>query len=426
MPERCKGIGVRGAGPATFALIAVVLLAAFCGSAAASPGEVAVFHLPNQESHPQGIAAGPDGNVWFTEQGGDAIGRITPEGEVTEFPLPVNARPDAISGGPDGNVWFTEPARIGRITPSGEITEFPLPGGPDTSGGIAAGPDGNLWFTRRNRIGNITTAGTITEFPLSSEYSVAASIATGPDGNLWFTEGNTVPEAWSSHAIGRISPGGQITEFHLPPGSHDPQGIAAGPDGNLWFTSVHGDGRWEPQVGRISPEGEISELPIVNSWEQQIATGPEGDLWVTGFWGETPVTRINEGGETTGRYPIPEVGGFGPFAIAAGPDGNMWVTVPSQDEVVRITPGPPMPLNRTPPSIAGAPEPGKALTALPGTWTENPSSYLYQWEACQESRSESRSSPNGSAPLSCSPVKGASGPTYPMTREEEGSRSDCE
>ncbi len=33
-----------------------------------------------------GIAAGPDGNVWFTEGVGNKIGRITPAGDVTEFP----------------------------------------------------------------------------------------------------------------------------------------------------------------------------------------------------------------------------------------------------------------------------------------------------------------------------------------------------
>lgn len=416
MPEADQGTRVGQVCSATLALAAVVLLAAFCGSAAASPGEVAVFHLPHQESHPQDIAGGPDGNVWITEQAGDAIGRITPEGEVTEFSLPVDAAPKAIAGGPDGNVWFTESGQIGRITPGGQITEFPLPGKFEAGGGITTGPDGNLWFTARSKIGRITPTGEISEFSLASEYSVAMSITTGPDGNLWFTEGNTVSEAWPSPRIGRITPTGQITEFPLPPGSYDPQAITTGPDGNVWFTNAHGEGRSEPQVGRISPDGEIVELPIVDSWEQQIATGPEGGLWVTGFWGRTPVTRINPQGETTGRYAIPEVGDFGPSAIAAGPDGNMWVTLPWQDELVRITPGPPMPLNRTPPSIAGAPEPGKTLTALPGAWTENPTAFLYQWEVCSEG------GPRSQVDLICKPISGESRPTYAVTEADDRSR----
>jgi virginiamycin B lyase len=34
------------------------------------------------------IAAGSDGNLWFTEELGDRVGRITPAGRVTEFSLP--------------------------------------------------------------------------------------------------------------------------------------------------------------------------------------------------------------------------------------------------------------------------------------------------------------------------------------------------
>ena len=75
-----------------------------------------------------GIAAGPDGNLWFTEYDGDRIGRITPSGVVTEFSTGISTfgGPDGITAGPDGNLWFTEfnGNRIGRITTSGTVTEF--------------------------------------------------------------------------------------------------------------------------------------------------------------------------------------------------------------------------------------------------------------------------------------------------------------
>src|SRR5439155_25862858 len=51
---------------------------------------------------------------------------------VTLFPIPAligqpNSGLTEIAAGPDGNLWFTEPApnRIGRITPAGVVTEFP-------------------------------------------------------------------------------------------------------------------------------------------------------------------------------------------------------------------------------------------------------------------------------------------------------------
>ena len=82
-------------------------------------------------SLPEGIAAGPDGNLWFAETNGNQIGRITTSGPITEFPIPTaDSRPDGITAGPDGNLWFTEenPAnKIGRITTAGVIPSSPSP-----------------------------------------------------------------------------------------------------------------------------------------------------------------------------------------------------------------------------------------------------------------------------------------------------------
>ena len=79
---------------------------------------------------------------------------------VTEYPLLRGSAPFEITSGSDGNLWFTEGNKIGRITPAGSITEFPLPKADSEPLGIAPGPDGNLWFTefRGNRIGRITTS----------------------------------------------------------------------------------------------------------------------------------------------------------------------------------------------------------------------------------------------------------------------------
>jgi hypothetical protein len=58
--------------------------------------------------------------LWFTEQYGGRLGRITPAGVVTEFAdgLAVPISPIAATRGPDGDVWFTDYGanRIGRVT----------------------------------------------------------------------------------------------------------------------------------------------------------------------------------------------------------------------------------------------------------------------------------------------------------------------
>ena len=76
-----------------------------------------------------GITAGPDGNLWFTETNANKIGKISPAtGVVTEFNIPTaNAGPHGITYSPDGNLWFTETSgNIGKISTDGKITEYPV------------------------------------------------------------------------------------------------------------------------------------------------------------------------------------------------------------------------------------------------------------------------------------------------------------
>ncbi|HEX9149352.1 MAG TPA: hypothetical protein VF958_09350, partial [Thermoanaerobaculia bacterium] len=155
-------------------------------------------------------AAGSDGNLWFTENGNTnlaelgRIGRITPAGVITEFPIPTpESQPIDIAAGPDGNLWFTESYanKIGRITPSGVVTEFIIPTPLSEPISITAGPDGNLWFTEQsaNKIGRITTSGVVTEFPIPTPAGSPTGITAGPDAALWFTE--------LSGRIGRLTTG---------------------------------------------------------------------------------------------------------------------------------------------------------------------------------------------------------------------------
>jgi|SRR5258708_2189257 len=129
-------------------------------------GTISEFPLPTPNNQLGDITAGPDGAVWFTEiipnaQNGSVtitgkIGRITPAGHISEFPLSSNSYARGITAGPDGNLWFTEPGKIGRITPTGTISEFPLPTSESTSAFITTGPDGAIWFTERSsKIGRL-------------------------------------------------------------------------------------------------------------------------------------------------------------------------------------------------------------------------------------------------------------------------------
>jgi hypothetical protein len=108
-------------------LIAALAIAASAWPVGAGAQTVSEFPI-TANSNPVGITAGPDGALWFTEQGTNKIGRITTAGMITEFStLTANSGPFGITAGPDGALWFTglaahhEPAGywdvIGRANP---------------------------------------------------------------------------------------------------------------------------------------------------------------------------------------------------------------------------------------------------------------------------------------------------------------------
>src|SRR5258708_18239120 len=110
------------------------------------------------------MTAGPDGNVWFTEGLETKIGRITQQGEVTEFSVPPSGgNPSSPCTGPDGNIWFTDDANhIRSLTTSGMfLGEFIIIPTPESRPAVlTVGQDKTIWFIEPlgNKIGRITSS----------------------------------------------------------------------------------------------------------------------------------------------------------------------------------------------------------------------------------------------------------------------------
>ena len=309
------------------------------------------------------IAAGPEGNLWFTQNlpaRAPAIGRITAKGKVTRFRQGLSGatQPLDITAGPDGNLWFTyDPGirsttggGIGRVTPAGQITLFPEPPGQHGSPfEIVTGPDGNLWFTHAailtptgQAIGRITPGGEITEFSAGLRESAhVANLTPGP-GGVWFADESSTP------SIGRIVSSGEITEF---PGLQPHEfpivyGPTPGPEGNLWFS----DNEQKPAlVERITPAGTIERFGAgIDPRAEYIgpfAVGADGNTWFRvekrGLAGSpnpevnaSAIGRITPGGQIEEfRDCLRPMPGFaGPNFLTLGPDRNLWFTTwPSGD-----------------------------------------------------------------------------------------------
>jgi streptogramin lyase len=290
----------------------------------APAGQFQMFPLPDPDSYPTMITFASDGSVWFTvfqgkgrlnppgdtkpsfAGGYNEIGHLTPDGKFRIFALPSsigqNASLAGIAAGPDGNLWFTEnldingstSQLIGRMTPAGIFSDFPLHGLLAYSHlrHIIAGPDGNLWFSIEGSdkdynavgaFGRITPQGAISIFP-AGKYNVPMDMTIGPDQNLWFT---------TYQSVGRITMDGNISLFDPDPHASGFSrislgGITTGPDGALWFSTAN------VAVGRVTTTGTFTFYPFPPNTHfdngssslslgqlKGIVKGADGTLWLT-------------------------------------------------------------------------------------------------------------------------------------------------
>lgn len=290
------------------------------------------FSIPVATNRPQWIAAGSDGNMWFTENPGGKVASITPAGVVTEFTVPTaNAQPQMIIGASDGNLWFTEfstvpppgTSKIAKVTTTGTFTEYSTlfaPPPPDNPLGLVDRGDGNVWYVANgsSRVGfQGISSGVAGETSIPTASSGPFGIATAPDNNLYYTESAT-------DKIGRIANlFSAQSEISLTAGTV-PEQIVRGPDGNLWFTE-NGTGK----IGRLSPNSfsVTGEFPAVtaNAQPTGITVGQDGALWFTEN-GLDRIGRITTGGIVS-EFTSP-VTGLGLRGIAVAPDGSLWFCEP--------------------------------------------------------------------------------------------------
>jgi hypothetical protein len=197
---------------------------------------------------PFSISTGPDGDLWFTEEGAGAIGRITTSGAISAFAVGSGSEPWAITPGPGNTVWFSYSGGIGSVSASGSVKRFKVAGTSTPPEAIVEGPDGDLWFTlsSSNEIGRMSPSGTLQTFKIPTAASDPFGITAGPDGSLWFTE-------YAADKIARITTSGTITEYPVPGG---PDGIAA-EGGELWFTEANANA-----IGRLRAPASSGSGPI--------------------------------------------------------------------------------------------------------------------------------------------------------------------
>ena len=319
-----------------------------------------------QHLGPDGIAAGPDGALWFTNSRQQLDRPDHDGGVVTHFtdrasgpcgitPAPTarcGSRPTTRSGGSPRPVVrrSTRPSisapfgiTAGRTARCGSRTTATIRSvgstrrhghelhrhGHRASRRYRHGPDGALWFTnngnccrRHDSIGRITT-------PARSPATPTRHL--GPDQHHGRPRRRAVVhQHQGNNSIGRITTDGGH-QLHRP--EHlAPFGITAGPDGALWFTN-NGD-----SIGRITTAGAVTSYSSLERLEPR--RHHVGSRWCpllvfTNFGNHS---HPSDASRRRARSPTSPTGVAG-TAIIGGPDNVLWFTDSTDSLIGRITTG---------------------------------------------------------------------------------------
>lgn len=193
--------------------------------------------IPGNNSEPWGIATGPDGDVWFVEQGTNRLGMYDPvNGSFRQYQIPTSgSTPSSVAVDSAGNVWFTELTanNLGEL-PFGAsaITEISVPHSSATVAG----------FSQKLDCG-------------------PGPVLTDPRGSIWVG-------CLFSDQVDEYFPGnGTFARFDLPVFNSAPAGLALDGKGNLWFTAADAQmlGKMVISQLRNGTQDGISESPPINS-----------------------------------------------------------------------------------------------------------------------------------------------------------------
>jgi fibronectin type 3 domain-containing protein len=281
--------------------------------------------------------------------------------------------PDGMAFGPDGNLYVRSAGNVLRFngTTGAFLGVFASGGGAD--------PNSQAFQVRLDG-GN---AGNFVVTPASGGLDGPTGLAFGPDGNIYVSSYGLVLRysGQTGLALGTFASGGGLTNANA-------TGLAFGPDGNLYVTCYPGNKilRFDGTTGAFKDTFVAAGLGGLDR-PIGLAFGPDNNLYVCSYNTDRVLRYNGQTGLFTGTAAAGS-GLDGPTGVSFGPDGNLYVSSYLTDAVLRfnastgvfidyfIAPGSngldgpfsPVFLLEAPTGLAAAPT---STTQIALSWTDN-------------------------------------------------------
>jgi virginiamycin B lyase len=272
------------------------------------------YAMPRRADVPAAITAAPNGTIWFTIDGSDALG-VVRDGRLEQVSRGSRGIDSiGIAVEPGGAVWYTDEQRasITRLAPDGTAAEFPLGSGIARLGRLAADPDGGVWFAdyTANAITHLRD-GVFTPHVIPTDNAGPFGVGLAATGEVWFTESYV-------SKLGRLGRDGRVVEFETPTRNSQPTDLVVDASGAVWFIEVRAN-----KIGRFA-EGAFSEYPVptAQSGLASLAVADDGAVWFAELRGQR-LGRLRDGVFTEFSLPSKDAR---PLGVTTTGDGSVWYT----------------------------------------------------------------------------------------------------
>ena len=353
--------------------------------------------------------------------GNDAYAVVAESGElIRQAQLTDAGDVTGLAATTDGIMYVChEKANVIRVDSAGAQTTVGVPGASNT-GDCRRGTDGAVWFgfsqnSRAQGLGRVTSSGSLATLDLASQRSDVTNslyidnlVPGGATSTVSFVmsenarvapfdrEKTLLGVARYSDANGITLP--NVTEWRLAPGVPAPFTTLAVAGSNTYSSGVN-------QLERLASPPTATAVPVTHNIGG-LESGADGTLWAS--LSTAPVLwHYNTDGQLLGSYRNPT--GIPPRDMRIDPSGDLWLVL-GQSGYARMSGGATPSVQQQPStSNAQGSTAGTEITASPGTWTNNPSTYTYQWQECSKA--------DGS---DCTDIPGATSEKYTPTDAQAG------
>jgi virginiamycin B lyase len=320
-------------------LLAVVHTALAPASVAAGP---TAYPVPTSAAGLGRIVTAPNGDMWFTEEDVNKIGRITPAGQITEFSLPpVSGTGDTsdsivdLDVTADNTVWVVyDSGRRARslnivtqvVSPEVWLDPSERPYGEE----VEIGADGSPWISMSYDVDGLARIVGVESVWHVNAPPCDGALARAADGAMWCQSDDRLIRSNADASGG--------TTYPLPDGLADPYSLAAGPTGSMWFARFF-SGTWisKPDSGDVGWIDQASgRTTIFNTGEDtapfSLTRGPDNNMWFTSIGDARGIGHL----DARGRGALTQVGNYEPRYLTFGQDGAVWFTDSANNSIVRV------------------------------------------------------------------------------------------